>query len=370
MGNGKRFALGMLMAGLGLVWGCSAKSPGSASGGAAKPAVAVETAVVRAADVTESVEVVGVLNPKFSANIKSELNGVVAEVFVTEWVRVEKGTPLARLDTREEDAALNGFKAAVLQTEVAETRARREHERAVKLKVAGLLTQQGLDDARTALEAAEAVTQAARAQWKTAQARLEKAVLRAPMDGIVSFRGVSAGDRVENMGGDPMFTLVDDRLFDLTVTVPSSRIREVQVGRPLSFTTDALPGRTFEGKVAFINPAAEGASRAVKVAAEVPNRDNALRAGLFVKGRIITAVRAGVLQVPRSALLSWDMGAGKADLFVIEGSTARRRTIRTGDAFEDTVEVVEGLKADDTVATRGAFNLTDGDTVSVTKTGE
>ena len=76
------------------------------------------------------------------------------------------------------------------------------------------------------------------------------------MDGVVAFRGVNVGDRVENMGGnEPLFRIVDNRLLDLTVSVPSSRLADVRVGQAIEFSTDALPGRTFTGKVMFINPA-------------------------------------------------------------------------------------------------------------------
>jgi len=368
MGDGRSILWSLGIASLGLLAACAGK-PGAAAEKGAKPPVAVETAAVTTADLDETVAVVGTLSPKFSAGVKSELTAVVAEVYVAEWVRVKKGTPLARLDTREEEAALEGYKAAVLQAEVAETRALREFERAEKLKTAGLLTQQGLDDAQSAHEAAQATTQAARAQLKAAETRLAKAVLRAPMDGIVSFRGVSAGDRVENMGGDPAFTIMDTSVFDLTFTVPSTRIEAVKVGRPVRFTTDALPGRTFEGSVAFINPAADPASRAVRVVAQVPNPDGALKAGFFVKGTIITGHRSGVVLVPTAAFLSWDVEGRKADLFVLDGPTAHRRTIRTGTAFDDSVEVVEGLKNGEVVATRGTFNLQDGDPVSVIRTG-
>jgi RND family efflux transporter MFP subunit len=354
----------MALAALALAaFACNGAKPSEAR--ASKPAVAVETASVAAADLDETVAVVGTLAPKFSADVKSELTAVVAEVFVSEWVRVKKGTPLARLDTREEQAALEGFKAAVLQAEVAETRALREYERAEKLKAVGLITQQGLDDAKSAHEAAAATSQAARAQLAAAEARLAKAVLRAPMDGVVSYRGVSVGSRVENMGGEPAFSIVDTSVFDLTFTVPSTRIEAVQVGQPVRFTTDALPSRPFEGKVSFINPAADPASRAVKVVAQVPNPDGALKAGLFVEGTITTGVRPGVLRVPRTALMAWDTAAGRAEVFTVEGDRARRVPIRTGAATDGMVEVVEGLAAGRTVVARGGFNLADGDAVVV-----
>ena len=342
--------------------GCSSKAEDVPE---ERPPVAVGTAQVVAGAIEESIDVVGALTPKFEADVRTEYDGIVAEIYVSEWVPVKKGTPLARLDTRELDAAVQAAKAAALQAEAAAQRAEREHERAIKLKEAGLMTQQGLDDARSAADGARPAVEAAQAQVELAETRLAKTVILAPMDGIVSSRSVSVGDLA---GKDPLFHVVDNRLFDLTVTVPSGRIQAVRTGQGLTFTTDAVPGRTFEGTVAFINPAAETGSRAIKVLAEVPNPTGELKAGLFVKGRILTGTRTGVLQVPREALLSWDVQAGKADVFVVNGDTARRRSVSTGAVTGDVVEIGSGLGAGEVVVTRGAFNLKDGDRVAVAGT--
>jgi len=333
---------------------------------AGKPPMAVETARVAAANVEEAVEVVGALSARSAAEVKSEYSGVVTEIEVTQWVRVTRGMPLARLDTRETAAGAESARAAALQAEVAEQRAGRELERSQKLREAGLATQQAVDEARTAFEAARAGAAAARAQQAMAETRLEKAVIRAPLDGVVSERNVSVGDYVQNMGSAaPMFRIVDARVLELVATVPSSRIAALKVGQPLSFTSDALPGREFVGQVSFINPSADEASRTVKVKAEVPNPEDALRPGLFVKGRIVTGTRSGVLAVPRSALVSWDTAARTAVVFVVEAGAARRKTVQTGAAAGEGVEVVGGLRAGEEVVTRGGFNLKDGDRIRV-----
>ncbi len=330
-----------------------------------RPAVAVEVAPAVEADLEESIAVVGSLEPKFSADIKSEFTAVVEDVYVTEWVWVRKGMPLAKLDTREAEAALQAARAGLLQAEVAETRASRELERALRLREAGLVTQQNLDDAQTALEASRAATAAARAQLQAAETRLAKAVLRAPFDGKVAYRGVNPGDRVENMGGEPLFRIVDNRLLELTVNVPSTALSSLGIGQPLEFTTDAVPGRTFRGKVQFINPAADPVSRSVRVVALVPNEDEALRGGLFVKGRILTGLRRNVLQIPKASLVDWDPVQGQADVFVVNGDRAERRTVRTGPSTADAVEVTQGLQPGERVVTRGAFTLRSGDRVLV-----
>ncbi len=97
------------------VGGCSAvgeekKPPEKAKG---KPPVAVEVTKVNAADVAEGIEVIGTLAAKFGAEVRSEYTGIVTDVYVTEWVKVKKGDPLAKLDTREIEVALQRTLAAV-----------------------------------------------------------------------------------------------------------------------------------------------------------------------------------------------------------------------------------------------------------------
>ena len=332
-----------------------------------RPPVAVSVAPVVVADLRQTVDVVGSLAPKFSADVKSEVSGRVTAVYVTEWVPVRKGARLATLDTTETEAGIEAIKAAVAQAQVGETRARREYERAQQLKQYGLITQQNLDDAKSALDAAQATTAAAQAQVRAAQTRLAKSFIAAPIDGVVALRAVNVGDRVENMGGggDPLFRIVDNRLFDLTVSVPSSQIASVRAGQPLEFTTDTLPGRTFTGKVMFINPAIDEASRSAKVIAEVPNPDGALKGGAFVKGRILVATRTGVIQVPRDALLNWNVEQQTADVYLVRDGKAEKRTLKIGSVNGVAVQALEGVSAGDQVITRGAFALKPGDRVMI-----
>jgi RND family efflux transporter MFP subunit len=329
----------------------------------------------------DGIDVIGSISSKFGADVKSEYTGIVTEVFVTEWVKVKKGDPLARLDTREMDVLLHKNKAAVeltkanlLQAEVAEHRAAREDDRASKLKDAGLITQQNLDDARTEREAAKARIEAARAQLKVAeedvlqaQTRLSKSMIRSPIEGVVYLRNVNVGDFVGEMGGKPMFRIVDNRVLELTVNVPSGDMAVLRVGQPLTFSTDALPGRVFTGKVMFINPTVSEADRSVRVIAEVENKDDSLKGGLFVKGRILTGKRTGVIKVPRTALLTWDVSANKAEIFVVNGDIARRQAVRTGNMAGDQVEITAGVAPGQLVITRGGFNAKDGDKVNVTR---
>ena len=333
-----------------------------------KPPVAVSVAAVTQDALQETVEVVGSLQPKFSVDVKSEITGTVTAIFVTEWVPVHKGDRLAHLDTRESDAGIEALKAAVAQATVAESRAQREYVRAQQLKEFGLITPQSFDDAKSAVEATQAAVSSANAQVRTAESHLAKSNIVSPMDGTVALRGVSVGDRVENMGsGNPLFRIVDNRLMDLTVSVPSSRLSLVHVGQPLEFSTDAVPGRMFTGHVMFINPAIDPSSRSAQVVVSVTNADGALRGGSFVKGRIVVARRTAVLQVAREALLNWNVEKHTADVLILRGDKTEKRAVTLGTVAGASVEVVSGLQPGDQVVTRGAFAIGEGDKVNVVK---
>ena len=333
--------------------------------------VTVEVAAVTNGELTQAIDIVGSLAPKVSADVKSEVSGVVREVYVAEWVPVKKGARLARLDATELEAAIDASKAAGAQARVVEARARREYDRALGLKQYGLITAQQVDEAKSALEAAEALSAAAAAQVRAADARLRKCFLSAPVDGVVALRNVNVGDRVENMGGDePLFRIVDNRILDLTASVPSAKLGDLRAGQPLEFTSDAVVGRTFLGRVMFINPAVDEANRSAKVVAEVRNADGVLRGGLFVKGRIVVATRPGVLQVPVEALQDWNVAGRLAELFVVREGRAERRAVQTGAVAGRSVEIASGLVPGEQVVTRGAFAVRAGDLVTVTRTGK
>lgn len=382
----RRFAIGAAALAVFLAAaGCSSKEgAGNAnSPPAGKPAVSVDASTAATGDVTEGIEVTGTLSPKYQAEIKPEYGGVVTRVYVNDWAKVRKGDPLLKVDTREGEvlllkakAALEMAKAGQLEAEAAVARADREYDRAVKLLESGLLTRQAMDDARTQKEAANARIAAAEAQVAIAgedvahaTTRLSKAVIRAPFDGTVAERLVSEGDLVGEMQ-KVVFRLVDNRLLELTVSVPSTEMAALRAGQAVRFFSDAFPGREFEGKVAHINPSVSRGDRSVRVIVEVPNVPEVLKGGLFVKGRIATGVRKGVVLIPRTALLSWNVAARKGEVFVVDNNVARRRGVTTGTVQGDRVEIPSGLRPGETVVDRGAFLLSDGDAVKVAAAGK
>ncbi|MFA7403603.1 MAG: efflux RND transporter periplasmic adaptor subunit [Pelobacteraceae bacterium] len=345
-----------------------------------KPPVAVETSAATFSNVSDGIEVTGSLEPKFSVDVKTQIPGLVKQVMVSEWVHVRKGQPLVRIDVAETEAQVKRAEAGItsakanhVQSQVAAHRAERELARILKLKESGLATQQVLDDARSEVEAAKARVGVAAAQIHVAEeevrqgtARQAKGLVVAPIDGVIALRDVNVGDLASDAAAaKPIFRIVDNRLLNLTVTVSSTDSGRIRVGQPLEFTVDSQPGRTFIGKVMYINPELSSTDRSLKVIAEVRNVTENLKGGLFAKGRIVTGTRSQVLQVPRSAIAAFDTVAKKGSLFIVENGAVRKRDILSGSVNGDMVEVASGLKPGEQYVVRGGFNLKDGDKVAV-----
>lgn len=360
---------------------CGRSEAGKQPEQAGKPAIAVETVTAKPSDLTDSIEVTGSLEPKYSVDVKTQIPGLVTQVFVTEWVRVRKGQPLARIDVAETEAMVKRAEAGVesarasqAQAQVSLNRAERELERSIKLKQAGLATQQSVDDAGSEQDAARARLVASKAQisaageeLRQARTRLSKGLITSPMDGVVALREINVGDLTSDAAAaKPIFRIVDNRLLNLTVTVSSADSARIRAGQPLEFTVDSLPGTTFTGKVMYINPELSPVDRSLKVIAEVANTPELLKGGLFAKGRIVTGTKSAVLQVPRNAIDALDLSARRGELFIIESGLARKCAVVTGAANGERIEIVSGLKAGQQFVVRGGFNLKNGDRVAAT----
>lgn len=343
-----------------------------------KPPVAVETFTVESGTFSDSVDVVGTLSPKIQTNVMAEYGGIVRKIHVREWVQVKKGDILLTLDTREPRAMLDKAEAAVgmekanlLQADVAVQRAEREYNRLLLLKESGLATSQNIDEAETERNAVKARKVSVKARLDAAEQDLAQAKLRfeknniySPIDGVVAERKINEGDLASN---SPLFTIVDNRVLDLTVTVPSRFIRFLKPGLELQFTTDAFPDRVFSGRLKYINPVVSDRDRSVKVIAEVANEQEELKGGLFINGKIMTDNRDKVILVPRNSLINWDMETNRADVLVAENNIAQKRQVTVGTTHEDRVELISGISTGELIILRGGYNIREGDRIKTSK---
>jgi len=129
----------------------------------------------------------------------------------------------------------------------------------------------------------------------------------------------------------------------------------------MTLIVEAFAGRTFTGRVVRIGPSLNEQTRALAVEAEVGNPSNLLRPGMFAKSKLITANDALAVMVPRRAV---QIVAGLNKVFVIENGRASERIVKLGASDGDLIEVIEGVKSGEVVATSSLDKLQDGSVVS------
>lgn len=224
---------------------------------------------------------------------------------------------------------------------------------------------------REALEAAKNTArqnnqaiQSAMAQVETAKQELEDTAIRAPFSGFVSERRVAVGEFVTT--ATVVVRIVRTNPVRVQIRIPEADIPFIERGRSVSVEVEAFKGRRFVGKITAISPALDTASRAATIEAQIDNSDNALKAGMFATVRINKeGVNKGIY-VPRSAVLE-DPTTQSYKVFVIEKDVARLRVVQIGIEEGGSLEILSGIKADETVATSNLPDLFEGVKVKISK---
>ncbi len=390
----------LLLLVLTLTAGCSASNPEaaeSAQGAPANPPVGIDTAQAELRELARSVEAVGTLDPNEEVTVSNQVEAPVNKVLVDLGDAVRKGDILAELDTRElalavsqQDAALKqelarlgaadadasvdeGSTSQVRQAEAAFEEARLRLERIKKLVEQGVMPKQQLDEQQARYDIASASLKSSRetvrniratiaarkAALELAQKKLADAKVVAPINGFIKERWVVEGQFLKN--NSPVATIVQNSPLKLRVEVPETAMAAIDSGRPVQFAVDAFPDRIFEGKVSRVSPSLNQQSRTLKLEAMVNNPEGMLKPGLFARVVIQTNRKDKALVVPAQALFT---SAGLEKLFIVDGGKVSERIVRSGVRKGDDVEIVEGLKEGESVATSNLGNLQQGREVS------
>lgn len=369
-----------------LALGLSAASARDEAPATAKPVLAPAVSVVEAArrETVETVTVTGTLVPRDEILVTPEIDGYrVTEVLVEEGARVAKGQVLARLardlvdrQIAQQDAVVAKSEAAVPQSqsnieqaEAAETEARLSLERARSLIATGNTTAVVMETRTSALRQAEGRLAFARnglamAKADLAQARavrdelslrLARTEIRAPEAGIVSRRTARVG-LAASAASEPLFRLIARGEIELEGEVVETKLPLLREGAPAWI--DLGEGGRVAGRVRAVYPEVDKATRLGKVRVRL-DADPRLRIGTFARGEVELARSRGIT-VPQASVL---YGGGRRSVLVVAGDRVEDRTIRTGIADEDTIEVRTGLNEGERVVARAGSFLRDGDRV-------
>jgi RND family efflux transporter MFP subunit len=256
---------------------------------------------------------------------------------------------------RDVDSARNQVNTSEAQLVMMKT-ALAQHPDQVRVAEAQLRSEQA------AVRAAEAQVRQREASLGITQKRLGDTTIKAPITGFVAKRHVSAGEFVKD--NTPLFTIVVANPLKYAGTVPERQAPELRIRQPLRLTVEAYPDKSFTGTIVWLAPAVEVATRTLAVEARVPNDASALRPGFFAKGEVLTRKDPTVVVVPADALM---MVAGLAKVFVVAGGTSQERLIKPGTRQGTALEVLDGVKSGETVATSNLPSLYNGAPITIVK---
>ena len=354
-------ALGVLAV-LGLA-GCKGDDKAGAEQNAPPPVLLgpENIAIVQETTLATGPIISGSLTAVREAEVRAETSGPVRESRVEAGQRVKAGAVLARLDdTALRDAFLSA-RAAFRSAEVTMADARRDLERDERLHQAGAVSERTLEQSRTRVATAEAALADAQARLASAREQLDKTTVRAPFAGVVSEREVSAGDVVQS--GTLLYTIIDPTTMQLEATVPADQLQSLKVGTPVEFTVSGYGTRRFQGQIDRINPAADPATRQVRIYVTIPNRDQGLVAGLFTEGRV-ESQRKRAPAIPVTAL---DPRGMSSEVLRLHEARVQRVKVDLGirDLAAEMVEVARGLAPGDTVLLGSSQGLADGTVVRI-----
>ena len=310
-------------------------------------AIPVEVATTASGDVAAFYSGTTTLESDLQATVVSQITGVVLEINAEEGDFVEAGKVLARVETDRYELEVERNNAALKRLET-------EYQRKKELFDKKLVSAEDFERVSADLEAQKAAVDLARLDLKYTS-------IKAPISGFISERLVRVGNLVELH--QPVYRIASYDPLLAVLHVPERELRVLHLGLDVSVKLDALPGKTFTGKVIRISPVVDPATGTFRVTADVSDPSNQLKPGLFGRVDILYDMRKNVPLIPRSAVITEDE---ISHVFVVgEDGNVLRRPVQLGYEREGMVEILDGVAVGERVVTAGKGSLSDGSRVEV-----
>lgn len=342
-----------------------------------------------------TLKVAGEFLPYQEVELHAKVAGYIRRINVDIGDKVRAGQVLATLDVPELQAQVQGAQAGVRQTQAEIVRAKNDvaraeanytavHSAASRLKQAsearpGLIAQQELDDAQARDQESAAQVDAAKSAFDAMQQRLgvsqaqqqqvssmaDYSRIVAPFDGVVTARYADTGALIQagtsNAGSAPVVKIAQISTLRLRLPVPDDIVPFVHDGDSASIRIDAL-NRTLTGKVARTTDALDPATRTMQVEIDVPNRDGSLSPGMYAEVTLNVKRAQDALVVPVQAV---DRAGRQPTVLVVNPQhRVEQRTVQTGLATANRVEILSGLREGEQVIVANQSSFQAGEVVS------
>jgi membrane fusion protein (multidrug efflux system) len=336
---------------------------GKSAQAAGPPPESIGTSVAQEQAWEGTLTAVGSVASVNGVSLSTDVSGLVTRIRFESGQVVHEGQVLVELDTSVERAQLASAQERrdLAQTNVGRTRA---------LAAKGSVSQANLDTDESAFKTASIDVDTIRAQ-------IAKKTIRAPFTGRLGIRAVNLGQYLNPGTAIAVLEAIDAVYVDFTM--PQQRLAEVPVGLPVRIEVQGAPGAPLDGNIAAVDPTVDQNTRTIRLRASVPNKEERLHPGMFVKVTVLLPKRSSFVVVPGPAVVHAPYGDS---VFIVEnkapdaggvsktpdGQTvmvARQQFVRAGEARGDFVSVLDGVKSGQEVVSAGAFKLRNGSPVLV-----
>jgi membrane fusion protein (multidrug efflux system) len=278
--------------------------------GAAKPAPSAAAAsllitpedmiTLRPGSVSTGPLITGTIQPDRRADLRAEVSAIVLAVLKENGQAVRRGDLLVRLDdTAIRDGLVSAQEAERVAVQAFD-QAERQLQRLTTLRASGMASAQQLEDAEIRRNNTQSDLSAAKARLVQARQQLQRTEARAPFDGIVSDRKVSAGDTAQI--GKELLKVIDPRSLRFEGLVSSDAIQSIRAGQAVSFRVNGYGSQDFAGRIRLVSPTANATTRQVEVLVDIDGGAPARLAGLYAEGRVEAATTSAIV-LPASAVV-------------------------------------------------------------------
>lgn len=329
------------------------------SGGKKEEKITFDTAAVAPANIMNSITATGTIEPVTSVTVGTQVSGIVSKLFVDYNSVVKKGQVIAELDKTNLMSQLNTAKTQLATAQSQLNYQTANYKRYKTLFEKGLVAADDFDNAKLSYTQAKEQVASAKEEVQRAQTNLGYATITSPIDGVVLSKSVEEGQTVAASFSTPeLFTIAQDLTnMQVVADVDEADIGDVKEGERVTFTVDAYPDDTFEGKVKQVRQEATTTNNVVtyEVVISAPNADLKLKPGLTANVTIYTAERKGVLSVPSKALRFTpqketvgkmkivDVANAKNKVWTLEGNSIVAHKVNIGMTDGTNTQIVGGI---------------------------
>jgi membrane fusion protein, multidrug efflux system len=304
--------------------------------------------------------ITGSVQPERRADLRAEVSAIVLSVLKENGDPVKRGDLIVRLDDTSIRESLVAAEASARAADQAYEQAQRQYQRLVSLREKGMVSTQQVEDAEIRRNTAQSDRETARTRVVSSRQQLERTEVRAPFDGIVSDRKVSAGDTAQV--GKELVKVIDPHSLRFEGLVSADSIGEVEAGQRVTFRVHGFADREFLGTITRVNPAANATTRQVEVlVAFADQKQRPEVAGLYAEGHIETRHTAA-LTVPATAVVR---EGDHTFAWRLKDRTLQKVALNLGDKDPRTGEFIlkGGVAEGDTLLRYPSSTLIDGQAV-------